>query len=469
FFFIFVLGGLTGVMVALVPFNWQSHDTHFIVAHLHYVLIGGLLFPLFAGVYYWLPHVTGRLPHDGFSRMVFWLIFIGFNLAFLPMHFTGLLGMPRRAYTYSAELGPAVQWINLLSTAAAMVLAMSIIAFCIDVLLAMRHGRRAPPNPWDAGTLEWALPAPPPSWNFASIPAISQRDPLWEQPGLAAIAASGEAYLAGAPRGVRETLGTSLRAAVPEQVIRLSGSSWMPLVSASLLTVVLALFIAKLHLLASVAFLVTVAAWLRWTWTTGDCGAPAMVDAGHAGAQSLRLPSQSASPDAPGWWGMVILLLVDGSLYASLVFSYFYLWLHAPQWPPSGHPVPPLAAAAIGALLLAASAVAIRLAKRDNARGAAGRARAQVLLAGLSMLGFICLQGWLLRASSLPPQAHAYASVVHVIVGYQGLHGAIAVLMAGYLWLRSRRELVDAARPRDFRIVALFWYYTCALWAVGLV
>ena len=113
--------------------------------------------------------------------------------------------------------------------------------------------------------------------------------------------------------------------------------------------------------------------------------------------------------------------------------------------------------------------MAIRLAKRDNARGAAGRARAQTLLAGLSMLGFLCLQGWLLRTFSLPPQTHAYASVVHVIVGYQGLHGAIAVLMAGYLWLRSRRGLVDAARPRDFRIVALFWYYTCALWAVGLV
>src|SRR5690606_21715112 len=251
FFFIFVLGGLTGLMVALVPFNWQSHDTHFIVAHLHYVLIGGLLFPLFAGVYHWLPHVTGRLPHDGFSRMVFWLVFIGFNLAFLPMHLTGLLGMPRRAYTYSAELGPWVQWLNLLSTAAAMVLAMGVVAFCIDVALAMRHGRRAGANPWRAGTLEWAMPVPPPVYNFAAIPTVARREPIWGEPDLAVAANAGEGFLAGAPRDVRETLGTSLRAGSPEQVIRLSGSTWIPLVAALTLTVVLALFIAKLYLFAA--------------------------------------------------------------------------------------------------------------------------------------------------------------------------------------------------------------------------
>jgi cytochrome c oxidase subunit I+III len=196
FFFVFVLGGLTGVMVALVPFNWQVHDTHFIVAHLHYVLIGGLLFPLFAGIYYWLPHVSGRQANDGFSRMAFWLIFIGFNLAFLPMHLTGLLGMPRRAYTYSEGLGPMVQWLNLLSTAAAMVLALGVVAFCLDVWLSLRHGRRALRNPWQAGTLEWAMATPPPSWNFVSIPSVADRDPPRRRSAICRLVATS---LAGSP------------------------------------------------------------------------------------------------------------------------------------------------------------------------------------------------------------------------------------------------------------------------------
>src|SRR5690606_4768110 len=121
FFTTFVLGGLTGVMVALVPFDWQVHDTHFVVAHLHYVLIGGLMFPMFAGLYYWLPLASGRWPSDSISRTAFWMVFIGFHLTFLPMHLTGLLGMTRRSYSYPEQLG--VEWLNLLSTAAGFVLA----------------------------------------------------------------------------------------------------------------------------------------------------------------------------------------------------------------------------------------------------------------------------------------------------------------------------------------------------------
>jgi cytochrome c oxidase subunit I+III len=105
FFIIFVLGGLTGVMVAIVPFDWQAHDTHFVVAHLHYILVGGFVFPMLAAAYYWLPHFTGRLPRVNLGTAAFWLIFIGFNLAFLVMHWTGLLGMPRRIYSYDPDTG----------------------------------------------------------------------------------------------------------------------------------------------------------------------------------------------------------------------------------------------------------------------------------------------------------------------------------------------------------------------------
>ena len=146
FFVVFVLGGLTGVMLAFVPFDWQAHDTHFVVAHLHYVLIGGMMFPLFAGLYYWLPLASGRMPSESLGRMAFWLVIIGFHLTFVPMHLTGLLGMPRRVYTYSPALG--VEWINLLSTAASFVLAVGIVAILVDAGLCFVHGRRARANPW---------------------------------------------------------------------------------------------------------------------------------------------------------------------------------------------------------------------------------------------------------------------------------------------------------------------------------
>jgi len=148
FLFVFVCGGLTGVMLALVPFNWQVHDTHFVVAHMHYVLVGGMLFPLLAGFYYWLPHFSGRMPSERFGRWGFWLTFGGFNLTFLLMHLTGLLGMPRRIYTYEAGLG--WDWLNLLSSLGGFVMAIGVAL----VLLA------AAPRPIPGRPIPWSGPPP---------------------------------------------------------------------------------------------------------------------------------------------------------------------------------------------------------------------------------------------------------------------------------------------------------------------
>lgn len=469
FFFIFVLGGLTGVMVALVPFDWQVHDTHFIVAHLHYVVIGGLLFPLFAGIYYWLPHVSGRMPHDGFSRMVFWLLFIGFNLTFLPMHFTGLLGMPRRAYTYSAELGASVQWLNLVSTAAGFLLAVGFVAFCVDVWLAWRHGKKAGINPWNGATLEWAMPTPPPSYNFVSIPTVGERDPLWERPGLPDQLARGEGFLAGAPRGVRETLATGLRSGEPDHVIRLSDSTWVPLVTALTILAVLAFFILGWYVPATLAFVGTICAVIYWLWTTGDVGAPDLIDAGQSGAQRLLLPTQSASPNAPGWWGTVIFLLVDASLYGSLVFAYFYLWLVAEAWPPPGHDLPGLLWPALGLVLLVASSAVVQWVRRTHIGGRVAAARGGMVAATVLLVGFLLTQGLAMAEYGQPPQSHAYASVLWVLVGYQGVHALVALLMAGFVFARSLRGITTPTRPLDVRVLTLFWHYTVALWGIGVV
>ena len=177
---IFTIGGLTGVMVAAVPYDWQVHDTHFVVAHLHYVLIGGMVFPLFAAIYYWTPIVTGRMLSERLGRWAFWLMFVGFNAAFLPMHITGLLGMPRRVYTYSADLG----WntLNLITSVFAFVFAAGILVVLVDFVRHLRSGRQAGSNPWDAPSLEW-LSQPFRAWltqpgpGHVPLPALGARGP----------------------------------------------------------------------------------------------------------------------------------------------------------------------------------------------------------------------------------------------------------------------------------------------------
>jgi len=180
FFTIFVVGGLTGVMLAAVPLNTQVHDTFFVVAHLHYVLIGGAVFPLFGAFYYWYPKITGRLLSERLGTWVFALLFTGFNLTFFPMHVLGLRGMPRRVYTYPASMG----WdtLNLLASVGALLMACGVITFLVDAVHAMYAGPVATDNPWDAGTLEWATSSPPPNSNFPRPPTAAGREPLWDNP-----------------------------------------------------------------------------------------------------------------------------------------------------------------------------------------------------------------------------------------------------------------------------------------------
>jgi cytochrome c oxidase subunit I len=187
FFAIFVLGGLSGVMVASVPIDMQVHDTYFVVAHFHYVLIGGAVFPLVGAVYYWFPKITGRMLSERIGRWNFWLAFVSFNVAFFPMHILGLMGMPRRVYTYTPEMG----WdnLNLLSSAGAVVFAASFAVLIANVILSLRRGELAGDNPWGASTLEWATSSPPPPYNFARIPMVTHRDPLWVDSGTLPVVA----------------------------------------------------------------------------------------------------------------------------------------------------------------------------------------------------------------------------------------------------------------------------------------
>ena len=177
FISMFIMGGLSGVMHASPPVDLQQTDTYFIVAHFHYVLFGGSIFGLFSGVYYWFPKIFGKVLDERLGKLHFWLMLIGFNVTFFPMHFLGLIGMPRRIYTYAPDLG--WNFWNAVATVGAFIIALSFVVFMVNVAKTTRSGAPAPADPWDARTLEWTISSPPPVYNFATIPTVHDRDDFW--------------------------------------------------------------------------------------------------------------------------------------------------------------------------------------------------------------------------------------------------------------------------------------------------
>ena len=209
FIAMFIIGGLSGVSHASPPADLQQTDTYYVVAHIHYVFFGGTILGLFAGIYYWWPKMTGRLLNESLGKWHFWLQLVGMNLAFFPMHFIGLLGMPRRVYTYSPELG--VGALNLVSTIGAFLIALAILIFLVNLWHSRTHGQPAPNDPWGGATLEWSVSSPPPVYNFSVIPTVTSRLPRW----------STERH--GPMRDPP---------AMPPEPIHVPGGSWCPLVAA---------------------------------------------------------------------------------------------------------------------------------------------------------------------------------------------------------------------------------------------
>jgi cytochrome c oxidase subunit I+III len=273
FLLIFLLGGITGVMVAVLPFDWQIHDTYFVVAHFHYVLNGAVVFPIFGALYFWLPKMTGRMLSERLGKISFWMMFIGFNVAFFPMHILGFLGMPRRVYTYNRGLG----WdgLNLVISVASFVFAVGTLLTLWNFASSRWRGRPAPGNPWDADTLEWSTTSPPPEYNFAAIPIIASRHPLWdhdvrmittatgaEPPPLRSLTTQGALE--------RETPFTDGYDADPESVMTIPEETYLPLLVALGITLGFVALLIKALAIGVVGIGLGIIGLLWWTWRAGE-------------------------------------------------------------------------------------------------------------------------------------------------------------------------------------------------------
>ena len=435
FFIVFVIGGLTGVMLAMVPFDSQAHDTAFVTAHLHYVLVGGFVFPMLAAAYYWLPHFTGRERVMRVGEAAFWLIFIGFNLTFFMMHLTGLLGMPRRIDTYAEGMGWT--WLNLLSSVGGFLQAFGFALFLIDVVLQIWLGRIHRRNPWGATTLEWAMPIPAPAYNFASLPTVSTRDPLADDPDLGVALARGEGLLADIRHGWRETLAVDMTTGAPDHVVILPGNSWLPIATAAMLGGFFVAMLAGIYVVAPIFLIGTIWLGWRWAWTNGSRTDIGALPTGGG----LSLPTSFEAQRTTGWWGSVFALAASATLFASLLFGYGFLWTIAPNWPPPALIPPSL----IVPLLAIGGAATAMIASRAG--------RMPIALAGhLAIIGALIL----LLASAPSPSSHAYAATSAALAAYGIFHAGLAAVMAAFLMARAKAGFHSAARAGEPRIMRLW-------------
>ncbi len=274
FIFVFVIGGVSGFMTGAVPTDWQLTDTYFVVGHIHYVLIGWNLFAVMGAIYFWFPKMTGRMLSESIGRWNFWLMFIGFNVGFFPMHILWLMGMPRRIYTYPEGLGWDTN--NLIITIGAYVLAFGFLLFVWNVVVSLRRGRLAGPNPWDGDTLEWTTPSPPPPFNFVVIPTVASRSPLWEDrlhdSELRSSIERGPVLDDG-----KEVLATTPLDAQPDAILKLPGDSLAPLFLGIVITALFAALMLQTWWGVAVAAVAGLGILAFWLWPRPRLGQTAGV------------------------------------------------------------------------------------------------------------------------------------------------------------------------------------------------
>jgi len=390
-------------MFAAVPFDQQVTDTYFIVAHFHFVIFGAAVFPLLGGLYYWFPKVTGRMYGERAGKASFWLSFAGTALTFMPMHIAGLLGMPRRQWTYPANLGWGTT--NLLETLGSYLLTAGLLVVAANLAISLRRGRPVGRDPFDGATLEWATTSPPPPFNFTVIPTISSPYPMWDErdreEDLRRVE-RGELVLAD---GHQTPASTVVDAQLDEVLDMPSDSPW-PITLAGALALVF-------------VFLLTG----HWTTAVVFAGAGALVlGAWHWREASTDLAGAARRAAPNGWWGMAIFLSSEAALFGSLIGTYFYLRFTSPQWPQGGIAAPSVALPIALTVLLVASVAPMAGAAAAARAGRRTAAWWLIALAFVMQAGYLAAQvaSYVHDLGSFTPSTNAYGSIYFTLLGEIG-------------------------------------------------
>lgn len=462
FVFIFVLGGFTGVMVAVVPFDWQVHDTFFIVAHLHYVLIGGAVFPILAGLHYWYPKMSGRLLDERLGKWSFWLTFVGFNVAFFPMHVMGFLGMPRRVYTYPAALG--IGEYNVVSTIGAFALGFGFLVFFYNAWRSLKHGEPAGADPWKGDTLEWSIPSPPPNHTFDRLPVQRSRHPMWSPETDESRDAEVEAHrdaLDSKPEKWRATLASDTFSAKPESIAPLPGSSHLPFVAAVGLLIAFVAVLTKLYLVLPAGLAVFIWALARWLWPDRARIELILNDKAVTASGLDPFPTGYKSTS---FWATVCMGVIVGMAFGALVYSYFYLRLFSSEWPQGELARPDILFPALAVALAAgASAAVFRAGRmfRDGNRAASIR---PLMLAVGAAAGSVLLFVIDLFRVPFGPDTNAYASAFWVISFVAALTLAVGIaFLASGLALARGKDWPERAIAPALEVTRLVWHFAAAV------
>ncbi|MFG0262800.1 MAG: cbb3-type cytochrome c oxidase subunit I, partial [Novipirellula sp. JB048] len=455
----FIIGGLTGVMVAIAPFDYQAHDTYFIVGHLHYVLVGGTIFPIVAGFYYYYPFVTGKQLSERLGTITFWVMLVGFNVAFFPMHLSGLIGMPRRVYTYPGGMGFELP--NLISSIGAFVFGVGFLILLYDLCRSKAKQPLVERNVWDAGTLEWSGEVPDQPWGIRSIPIVSTRYPIWEQDDFLKDIDEGNFYLPDAEEGLRETMVTSTVDAEPMQCLRVPGPTFLTFFAALFTGGVFIFSTYHWWWAAGISGLLSLATIVIWLWTgTAIIPEKASKDVGLG----MTLPIYVSGPSAVGWWAMFITMLGDMTAFIALVFGYFFYWTIHDTFPPqhfAGRDVAgPGTAWPLIAVAMAIIAWSMVLwARRSNRRDQAVWFYVSMGAASLCGVGSAVAMFFGPWQNGMDPTHHVYSASVSVLVLWTIVHLAVGVMMLLYTAARRVCGRMDQRHDADIVNVTLYWHF----------
>jgi cytochrome c oxidase subunit I len=430
---LFTIGGLSGVMHSSPPVDLQQHDSYFVVAHMHYVLIGGSLFGIFAGLHYWWPKMTGRLLDDRLGRVYFWIMFAGFNIAFFPQHFLGALGMPRRIYTYNPEAGWSF-W-NLVSTVGAYLLGLGVALFVVNAVRSLRHGAPAPADPWDGRTLEWRTSSPPPVHDFDETPPVYSRDSFWR-----------EKY--GDRHGNKPVPRPPLHEA---HAIHMPAPSVWPLVAAGgMLTAAAGVLLHPLVLTAGAA-LAVVALF-------------AFALEHHANRDHAHQVGELAVDHRK--LGMWVFLGSECFFFGTLIATYL-AYKGRNVVGPEPHEILDIPLTTLSTFDLLMSSLLMVLALHAAQRGDRRRTRlwlAGTIVFGVIFLGFQAYEFTHFVHQGLTLQTNLFGSTFFTLTGFHGAHVAIGVTWLATLLvldLRGRLTVTDAIK---IEVAGLYWHFVDIVW-----